>query len=162
MKRFMFSFLAISMIVPLLSLSGCWSGRVLDFTVASTKDYDKGLEYSYVGRVEGKDKVFHFLIIPFGRAMIDDAINQALETGGGVYLTNVVVRSEGWSIGLLGQLGYKVEGDLYAPVSHGAILDESEERFTLIETEDGTALQSAETGDILPAQDVTFMFKSSK
>ncbi|MGE3802791.1 MAG: hypothetical protein AB7H80_17385, partial [Candidatus Kapaibacterium sp.] len=110
-----------------------------------------------VGRMEGFDKVPIVLFLLLGSPRIDDAVQTALQANGGVYMTNVVVREETWWFLLFGRTGYKIVGDVYAPVGMGAELDGDEETFTLIETEDGPAMQSNKTGDMMPATDVTHL-----
>lgn len=160
MKRFILSVLAILAIVPAFLLSGCTT-RLGDFTIVSTKNYERNVEYRNVGRMEGKDKVLIILGIPLGSPTIEDAVDDAIEAGGGVYLANAVIRQGSWFILLIGQTGYTVEGDVYAPVSHGDVLKEGEETFTLVDTPQGPVMKSTKTGDDIPVQDITHLLVDS-
>ncbi|MGE3802971.1 MAG: hypothetical protein AB7H80_18285, partial [Candidatus Kapaibacterium sp.] len=114
MKRLLFPFLAATLVVPLFLLSGCFSYRIGDFSVASIDDYDQGATYRFVGRMEGFDKVPIVLFLLLGSPRIDDAVQTALQANGGVYMTNGVVREETWWFVLFGRTGYTIVGDVYA------------------------------------------------
>ena len=160
MKRSVLSLLAIVLVAPLF-FSGC-STRLGDFTIVSTKNYERSLEYRNVGRMEGKDKALWILGIPTGSPTIEDAVDDAIEAGGGVYLTNAVIRYSAWTAILVGQFGYTVEGDVYAPVSRGEILEEGTETFTLIEGQNGPVMKSNMTGDMIPVKDITEVLEDVK
>lgn len=160
MKRFALLFLAVVLVAPLF-LAGC-STRLGDFTIVSTKNYERSLEYRNVGRMEGKDMALVIIGIPTGAPTIEDAVDDAIEAGGGVYLTNAVIRYSAWNVILVGQMGYKVEGDVYAPVSRGEILEEGTETFSLVETENGPVMKSNLTGDFVHVKDITEVMKDIK
>ncbi|MGB7297241.1 MAG: hypothetical protein WBC70_16795 [Candidatus Aminicenantales bacterium] len=109
------------------SLTSC-SYRLGDFTIISTKNYNATLKYKMVGRFEGKDSVFVLFGIPFGQPNIENAVDEAIEKGNGVYLTNAVLEIKS---GLF-SMGYNVKGDVYAEASESDLTDLNAELFELI------------------------------
>jgi len=96
-----------------LFISGC-SYRVVDFTIISTKNVDLSKAGTFTrgkARVEGQDVAHIILIIPTGRADMEEAIDRALEkTPGAVALVDGVVYSKAWTVILYGQTTILVEG----------------------------------------------------
>lgn len=106
MKKFSYLFL-------LVLLSSC-SHRLLDFTVVSSKNMpitERGTEFKKATqRVTGEDSKFH--IFGFGGLPdIKEAVDQAIEKfPGAVALTDGVISYKTWSIFLVGNSKYIVEG----------------------------------------------------
>ena len=115
---------SIFMVALVFSLTSC-SYRLGDFTILSTKNYVASDTYKNVGRFEGKDSVFVFLGIPFGQPNIENAVDEAIEKGKGVYLTNAVLEAKS---GLF-SMGYLVTGDVYASASESDLSDSKVELF---------------------------------
>jgi len=113
------------MVALAFSLTSC-SYRLGDFTIVSTKNYNATVKYKMVGRFEGKDSVF-FFIVPFGQPNIENAVDEAIEKGKGVYLTNAVLE---YKSGIF-SIGYKVIGDVYAEVTESDLSDSNVELFEL-------------------------------
>ncbi len=93
-------------------LGGC-SFRLADMTVVSTKnvtfdkvDLDK---MPQVRGIVGKDSKFMFLFIPFGYPVLENAIDDALEKGGGDVMIDAVLYSKGWWF-LVGENTLEVKG----------------------------------------------------
>lgn len=154
-KALAFSFL-LAMIV---SLTGC-SQRIGDFTVVSTKNYERQVAYKLIGRMEGQDKVLIILGIPLGMPNLKTAVDNAIEAGGGVYLANAVIESGGWFAILVGQTGYTVTGDVYGAAERGDLSNPDVELFYLTEGENGLAMKSNRSGSQVPVQDVTSLLTS--
>jgi hypothetical protein len=98
--------------------SGACVTRQGDFTILSSKlvrlsDFDlSGAER--VKNVEGRD-VSHIIILFPTKAnpSLEDALNDALEKGGGDVMTDATVHSWSWYIPYIyGQAGWKVRGDV--------------------------------------------------
>ena len=114
----------IFMVALAFSLTSC-SYRLGDFTILSTKNYNSMVKYKNVGRFEGKDSVFVLFGIPFGQPNIENAVDEAIEKGNGVYLVNAVLESKG---GLF-SMGYLVKGEVYAVASESDLSDSNVELF---------------------------------
>ncbi|MDF0673693.1 MAG: hypothetical protein P0120_05030 [Nitrospira sp.] len=106
--------LVILMIMTLLT-AGC-STRIADMTVITTRivaldrvDLDK---LPTKRRVAGESTRWTILIIPLGFPTIKEAVDDALDKGGGDLMTDAVVTSEGWTAILFGLTRLKVEGDV--------------------------------------------------
>ncbi len=109
MRRFL---LLTAMVVPMLILTGC-AVRLGDMSVISTRnvtldrvDLDR---LPQVSSVTGKDSTFIFLFIPFGVPHLEDAIDDALDKGGGDVMIDAVIHSQGWWF-IIGQSTLKVKG----------------------------------------------------
>ena len=97
--------LLVAALVAVSMMAGCYS-RIGDFTILSTKNFDKSASYKKAGRYSGDDNPF------FGVGNIKTASDEALEeaNGGGVYMTNVVLEQGGFPA------GFRVTGDVYVEV----------------------------------------------
>ena len=105
---------------------GC-AQRIGDFTIVSTKNYEASKVYKQVpGRFTGTDNVF-FFIIPWGQPNIKNAVDQALEQANGTYMTNAVLDATSAPF----MMGYRITGDVYAPVTTGDLSDPTIEKFKL-------------------------------
>ncbi len=154
MKRTTLSLLALLLVGPIL-LSSC-SYHVGDFAMISPKAQDMKKEYRNVGRMEGSDNSWIlFTWIPLGAASIEDAAQDAIDAGDGVYLANAQVKAKYWTIFLFGSWSYNVTGDVYAPVSRGEILEEGTETFSLVETENGLVMKSKTTDNVVEVQSLS-------
>lgn len=122
------------------SLTSC-SYRLGDFTIISTKNYNETIKYKLVGRFEGKDSVFVLFGIPFGQPNIENAVDEAIEKGNGVYLTNAVLELKSGMF----SMGYKVTGDVYAEASESDLNDPNIELFELTLVDNMPILKSAKT-----------------
>lgn len=94
-------------------LSSC-SHRLVDFTVISSRNVpitESGTEFKKATqRVQGSDSKWSILFIP-GIPNMKEAIDKAIDKyPGAVALTDGVVYSKSWSVGLFGQNKYVVEG----------------------------------------------------
>ena len=108
------------------SLTSC-SYRLGDFTILSTKNYNSSLKFKNVGRFEGKDSVFVLFGIPFGQPNIENAVDEAIEKGRGVYLINAVLELESGMF----SMAYKVTGDVYAEATESDLNDSNVELFEI-------------------------------
>jgi hypothetical protein len=107
--------LAIGVLAAAWSLGGCLI-RHGDFTVLSSKMIRTSeFELSKADRargIKGTDIAHIILFIPTGTPTLEDAINDALDQGGGDVMTDAVVHSWSWWALLYGQSGWTVEGDV--------------------------------------------------
>ena len=108
MKR-IFSILAI-----VLCMGGCTT-HMTDLSMISNKninldraDIDKLPQKKHI---EGEDRKFIFLFIPFGQPTLKEALNDALQKGGGDLMVNASVYHTGWWLGI-GEVGIKIKGDV--------------------------------------------------
>ena len=93
-------------------LASACSTRVGDLTFVSTKNIeltDSRIDTSLGVRKTGKDCKMSFVGIPLGQPHIKDAIDQAIQAGGGNAMVDEVTRREGWSF-IIGQNCIEVEG----------------------------------------------------
>ncbi len=94
-------------------ISGC-SLRLADFSVISTKNVNLDKvdldAMSQTKGIIGVDSKLMFLFIPLGIPHLEDAIDDALEKGGGDVMIDTVLYSKGWSILLIGQNTLEVKG----------------------------------------------------
>jgi hypothetical protein len=126
-------------------LSGCTT-RVGNFTMVTTKNYVSEAKYKLVGRLEGSDMIPVVLFIPFGKSDLDTAVDHCIERGNGVYLANAVVESNWWTALLFGAVGYRVSGDVYAPVTAAERSDPGIEKFELLERDNRSLAMRSKTG----------------
>lgn len=98
--------------IALMLLTGC-ATRLGDMSVISTRnvtldrvDLDS---LPQVKGVTGKDSKFMFLFIPLGFPHLEDAIDDALDKGGGDVMVDAVVHRQGWWF-LIGENALKVKG----------------------------------------------------
>jgi hypothetical protein len=86
--------------------------RQADLTAISTRNVSLDrvdLDKLQGSRVHGEDSAFVFLFIPFGFPHLEDAIDEALNRGGGDLLTDAVVHQSGWWF-IVGQSTITVDG----------------------------------------------------
>jgi len=108
------------------SLTSC-SYRLGDFTILSTKNYNSSMKFKLVGRFDGEDSVFVLFGIPFGQPNIENAVDEAIEKGRGVYLINAVLELKSGMF----TMAYKVKGDVYAEATESDLNDSNVELFEL-------------------------------
>ena len=101
----------ILVLCALTLLSGC-SVRVLDLTVASTKNMNLNSDgFVNGGRVAGRDMI-PVVFIPWGQATLKDAVDNTIENNKcAVGLSDIVVSRVNHSF-FFGKMGYAVEGSL--------------------------------------------------
>ena len=108
MKRFFI------LIAVLACLGGCTT-HISDLSVISNKNIDTGQidldAISQKKHVEGQDDKFVFLFIPFGQPTLKEALNDALEKGGGDLMINASVYVRQWWF-LIGRSGIRIKGDV--------------------------------------------------
>ncbi len=97
-----------------LFLAGC-AYRIGDMTVLSTRgvnldkiDLDK---MPQTKNVSGTDSKFIFLFIPLGFPHLENAVDDALDKGGGDLMIDAVIQSEGWWF-IIGQTAISVKGNV--------------------------------------------------
>jgi len=127
----------IFIVVLVFSITSC-SFRLGDFTILSTKNYDAKGQYKNVGRFEGKDTVFVLFGIPFGQPNIENAVDEAIERGNGVFLINAVLEAKS---GIF-SMGYVVTGDVYAEATESDLTDPNVELFTFHDVDGQPTLKS--------------------
>lgn len=143
-----------ALVVAASVLGGC-SQRIGDFTMVSTKNYERGVNYKMLGRMEGEDKVLVILGIPLGAPNLKTAVDRAIEAGNGVYLANAVIDYGGWNAIIVGKWGYTATGDVYGTAERGDLNNPDIELFNLRETENGLVMESIGNGRQIPVQDIT-------
>ena len=99
--------------VPLV-VAGC-SVRLADMSVISTRNVtlDK-VDLDNLPQTEhvtGKDSSFIFIFIPFGVPHLEDAVDDALNKGGGDVMIDAVIHSGFWWF-IVGQSTIEVEGSV--------------------------------------------------
>lgn len=102
----------LAVIGMLLCETGCMT-RIADMTMISTRsvkldkmDIDK---LPQIHNVVGRDSKFIFLFIPFGVPHLKDAVDDALNKGGGDLMTDVAFYQGGWWF-LVGETTMEVKG----------------------------------------------------
>ncbi len=100
------SFVLIILLLSVL-ITGCTT-RIIDFTVISSKNCN--IAGARGERVVGKDAAWLILFIPTGVPNLKEAVDTAIETGGGDCLVDGVVYSFMYYFVLGAYHGYKVEG----------------------------------------------------
>jgi hypothetical protein len=100
--------------VLVLGTTGCVT-RLGDMTVLSTRnvtlskvDLDR---MPQVKGITGRDSKFIILCIPLGIPHLEDAVDEALNKGGGDVMVDAVVHQEGWWF-LVGQTALTVKGSV--------------------------------------------------
>src|SRR5687767_13212295 len=156
-RLFIYTF---ALAISAVALGGC-SQRIGDFTIVSTKNYERGVNYKMLGRMEGEDKVLMILGIPLGVPNLKTAVDRAIEAGNGVYLANAVIEHGGWTAIIVGRVGYTVTGDVFGAAERGDLVDPKIELFHLEQTEMGLVMQSNTTKRQIPVQDITNLFASN-
>ena len=93
-------------------IAGC-SMRIADFTICTTRNVNLDRvdldTLPQQDKVEGFDKKFIFLFIPFGFPHLETAVDDALDKGNGDVMVDTAVYSEWWWF-IVGQTGIKVRG----------------------------------------------------
>ena len=126
MKRLM---ILCAMVALVTTASGC-SRRIGDFTIVSTKNYEASVKYKMVGRASGSDIVYFF-----GYPDLKNAVDDAIESKRGVYLTNAVIE---WYSGF--GSGYEITGDVWAPADVSDLSNPTADLYELREVADGVVL----------------------
>lgn len=91
-----------------LSLAGC-TVRLIDFTAISSKNCD--IPGTRGERTEGRDLTWILLGFPLGGPPnLKEAVDRAIEKGGGDCLVDGVLYQKAWSALVIGQVGFVVEG----------------------------------------------------
>jgi len=134
---------SVFIVALVFSLTSC-SYRLGDFTILSTKNYNVDAKYKKVGRFDGKDSVFVLFGIPFGQPNIENAVDEAIEKGKGVYLTDVVLELKS---GLF-NMGYEVKGDVWVTASESDLSDPNVELFE-VRLIDGKPTLKSSKGTVL-------------
>jgi hypothetical protein len=111
----MIRFVLISALV--ITLSGCVQ-RMGDFTVISTRNYDPSAKYELSERrVTGEDMRSIIVVIPTGIPNMEDAIEDALNKGGGDYMTDAALHNRSWYIPYIyGRMGFRITGDVWRKI----------------------------------------------
>ena len=87
------------LVAALVLLSTSCTTRIADLNAISTRNVNLDqvdLDKLEGKRVEGKSSRFIFLFIPFGFPNLQEAVDEALDQGGGDLLTDAVIYSSGW------------------------------------------------------------------
>jgi hypothetical protein len=137
---------------------GC-SSRIGDFTMITTKNYEKDKKYKMVGRMTGEDMPMMILGIQFSTPNMKTATDRAIEAGNGVYLANAVIEVAMWNAILVGAQGYRVTGDVYAPADQGDLMNPAIEKFELRDTKSGLAMVSDQDGHAIGVKDYASLVK---
>lgn len=97
-----------------LVLQGCASVRIADLSIISTrnvslerKDLDR---MPSVRGIVGKDSKYTILGFSAGTPHLEEAIDDALDKGGGDLMIDVVIHRRSWSAVLFGQNAIEVKG----------------------------------------------------
>jgi hypothetical protein len=97
-----------------LILGGC-SVRLGDLSAISTQTVNLNKvdidALPQVKGVTGRDTKFVFLFIPFGTPHLEDAVDDALEKGGGDLMTDAVIHARNWWF-IIGQNSLEVKGNV--------------------------------------------------
>lgn len=104
---------AMMFLVGVVSLTGCSTIRLGDLSLMSTKnvnldEVDLDTLPQQKG-IEGEDTKFVLLFIPFGIPHLEDAVDDALEKGGGDLIADAVIYSKGWWF-IIGETTLSVKG----------------------------------------------------
>ena len=130
---------------------GCYN-RSGDFTMITTKNYVAGAKYKMAGRMTGEDMVME-IIIPLGVPNMKTAVDNTIQSApGGVYLANAVIEQGGWYALLVGSMGYRVTGDVYANLDQGDLVNPAIEKFDVKSTPTGLEMVSEKTGKSVHVQ----------
>ena len=105
-------FYLILLVILALILSGC-ATRLADMTVISTRNVSLDKidldSLPQVQGVTGKDTKYIFLFIPLGYPHLEDAIDDALEKGGGDIMTDAIIHRRGFCF-IIGENTLEVKG----------------------------------------------------
>lgn len=97
-----------------LPLATSCSLRLADFNAISTRNVNLDqidLDSVSGKRVVGTSTRFIFLFIPFGLPTLEEAVDDALDSGGGDLMTDTAVYSTGWWF-LVGTTSIEVRGSV--------------------------------------------------
>lgn len=101
-----------TVIAAMITICGC-STRLGDMSIISSRTVNLDNvnldSLPQTRNVEGEDRRFIFLFIPFGSPQLENAIDDALEKGGGDLMMDAVISSEVWWF-LIGQSALIVKG----------------------------------------------------
>ncbi|MCX6147634.1 MAG: hypothetical protein NTW25_10365 [Candidatus Kapabacteria bacterium] len=112
----------LSAVLLSILLTSC-SVRIGDFTIVSTKNYEKNTKYKMVGRFTGDDIRF------FAQSNLKSAADACIQKApGGVYLTNAVISIYSGFF----TAGYEVTGDVWAPAETSDLLNSNIDSYTLV------------------------------
>ena len=113
MKIFINRVLLIFFLFCIILNVGC-SMRLADLTVASTRNVNlKEVDLDSLPQTKGivgKDTKFTILFIPLGFPHVEDAIDDALDKGGGDVMIDAVLHSKWWYFLIIGQDSLEVKG----------------------------------------------------
>ncbi len=102
------------MLIAVLYISGCTT-HLTDLSMISNKNINLNKvnidKLPQKKHVEGEDKKFVFLFIPFGQPTLKGALNDALEKGNGDLMVDASVYITNWWF-LIGQNGLKIKGNV--------------------------------------------------
>jgi len=115
-RTFMKKVLFCLMVASVMMLSAC-SQHLGNFSALSTGTYDaKNINSSSLVKkdaVGGTKKILIFGMPVQGQPKVDEAVADALRQNNGDFMQNTSLYSTGWSVIIIGQIGYEVKGDVY-------------------------------------------------
>ena len=104
------------MLAFVVALSAC-SQHLGNFSALATGTYDaKNINSGSLVKKDAIGKTRSLLILGFpigGYPKIDEAVADAQRQNNGDFMMNASVYSTGWSLFLIGQIGYDIKGDMY-------------------------------------------------
>jgi len=105
----------VCLMLQFLLLTGC-TYRLADMTVLSTRNVTLNKvdldTLPQVRGIKGIDSKFTFLFIPLGFPHLENAVDDALEKGGGDVMTDVTIQTEVWTMLIFGQNSISVKGNV--------------------------------------------------
>lgn len=108
--------LSIAAAILVMFLCGC-SQHLGNFTALSTSAYrGENINSKTLVKPSAVGKTDSLIILGFpigGLPKVDQAVSEALSKNNGDFMANSRLYQTGWSILLVGQIGYRVEGDVY-------------------------------------------------
>ncbi len=124
MRRLVHSLAFCAAASSLLLATGC-STRIAEFSVVSTKNVELSRidvkKAAVVHDVTGVSREYIIFFFPTGTPTIQQAVDQALRSGGGDIMTSAKVDAGGWYIPLLFGINYvKATGDVINSVGVGS------------------------------------------
>jgi hypothetical protein len=122
---------------------GC-STRIGDFTLMSTKNVEIGGKYKKLDqRYKGSDSKPIILGFPIGNPDLKQAVDNCIESGKGVLITNAVIDFSFFTIFIYGQRTYTVTGDVWVRADVSDLSNPNIELYELHATaDDGLELVS--------------------
>lgn len=121
--------------------TGC-TDRMADLTIVSTKNVELGAKYKKLKKSEGIDKNIYVLFIPIGMPNMEEAVDNCIENGKGVLLTDAVIKRTFWWALLYGENYYTVTGDVWVKADLGDLNNPDIELFELRAESSGLELVS--------------------